>query len=107
MSEWTRVFDDYALAHELQRAGVAATPVLNIADLLNDPHFRARGTFVEMEHPLGFRETIYGEYVKTSRTRPAIRPGPAIGQDNEYVFKELLGVPEDRFQALVDEQVIY
>jgi benzylsuccinate CoA-transferase BbsF subunit len=107
LAEWTRTFNDYELAHLLQRHGVAAAPVLNVADLLHDPHYRARGTFIEVTHPLGFRETIYGAYVKMSRTEPAIRPGPSIGQDNEHVFKELLGIPEDRYRQLVEEQVIY
>jgi benzylsuccinate CoA-transferase BbsF subunit len=57
--------------------------------------------------PLGFRETIYGAYVKASRTRPQIRPGPAIGQDNDYVFRELLGLSEERYRQLIAEQVIY
>ena len=70
LAEWTRAFNDYELAHLLQRHGVAAAPVLNVADLLHDPHYRARGTFIEVTHPLGFRETIYGAYVKTSRTEP-------------------------------------
>jgi benzylsuccinate CoA-transferase BbsF subunit len=104
---WTREADDYELAAKLQREGVAATPVLDVADLLRDPHFEARGTFPEVTHPLGFKETIYGAYVKTSRIQPTIRPGPMIGQDNEYVFKELLGIPPDEFRRLMDEQVIY
>jgi benzylsuccinate CoA-transferase BbsF subunit len=107
LAEWTRTFNDYELAHLLQRHGVAAAPVLNVADLLHDPHYRARGTFIEVTHPLGFRETIYGAYVKMSRTEPAIRPGPSIGQDNEHVFKGLLGIPEGRYRQLVEEQVIY
>ena len=107
MAAWTPRFDDRELAATLQQHGVAAAPVLNVADLLSDPHFRARGTFVEVEHPLGFHETIYGAYVKTSRTEPRVRPGPWIGQDNEYVFQELLGVPNDRYRELVEQQVIY
>jgi benzylsuccinate CoA-transferase BbsF subunit len=107
LAAWTRTFDDYALAHLLQRTGVAAAPVLNVADLLRDPHYCARGTFIEVRHPLGFRETIYGAYVKTSRTQPDVRPGPRIGQDNDFVFKELLGVPETRYRQLVEQQVIY
>jgi benzylsuccinate CoA-transferase BbsF subunit len=103
----TAARDDRALAAELQRHGVPAAPVLNVADLYEDPHFRARGTFVEVEHPLGFRETIYGAYVKTSRTEPDVRPGPAMGQDNERVFLELLGLPPERYRELVDEQVIW
>lgn len=107
LAAWTANFSDYELAEHLQQHGVAAAPVLNIADLLNNPHYRARGTFIEVTHPLGFRETIYGAYVKTSRTEPNIRPGPAIGQDNEHVLKELLGLSQVDYDRLVEEQVIY
>ena len=107
LAAWTASFDDHELAERLQRHGVAAAPVLNVADLLHDPHYRARGTFIEVRHPLGFQETIYGAYVKTSRTQAVVRTGPIIGQDNEHVFKELLGMPEARYRRLVEEQVIY
>ena len=107
LAAWTRPFDDYELAHRLQRHGVAAAPVLNVADLLRDPHYRARGTFIEVQHPLGFPETIYGAYVKTSRTAPDVQTGPRMGRDNDFVFKQLLGVSEERYGQLIDEQVIY
>jgi benzylsuccinate CoA-transferase BbsF subunit len=107
LSEWTRQFDDYELAERLQQYGVAAAPVLNVADLLNDPHYKARDTFIEVRHPLGFTETIYGAYVKTSRTTPDVRPGPAMGSDNDHVFRELMGIPEARYRQLIDEQIIY
>ncbi len=107
LAAWTPGFDDRELAERLQREDVAAAPVMNVADLLDDPHYRARGTFIEVRHPLGFEETIYGAYVKTSRFQANVRPGPAIGQDNEYVFKELLGVSDERYRRLVDEKVIY
>jgi benzylsuccinate CoA-transferase BbsF subunit len=104
---WTRDQDDYALAAKLQENGVAAAPVLSVADLLHDPHYKARETFIEVTHPLGFRETIYGSYVKMSRSEPAIRPGPAIGGDNDHVFRELLGLPDAEYQRLIADEVIY
>ena len=107
LANWTAGFDDQELAARLQEVGVAAAPVLNVADLLENPHYRARETFIEVEHPLGFRETIYGSYVKTSRSDVEVRPGPVIGQDNEQVFQGLLGIPEERYRVLVEEQVIY
>ncbi len=107
IGEWTAQFDDRELAAKLQSHGVAAAPVLNVADLLGDPHFKARETFVEVTHPLGFRETIYGAYVKTSAFEAAVRPGPMIGQDNEHVFKELLGLSEAQYQELVERKIIY
>ncbi len=107
LAAWTAGIDDYELARRLQAAGVAATPVLNVADLLRDPHYRARGTFIEVRHPLGFKETIYGAYVKTSRSEIQVRTGPQIGQDNEKVFKGLLGMDDARYRALVESQTIY
>jgi benzylsuccinate CoA-transferase BbsF subunit len=107
LAAWTTAYDDRELAALLQRHGVAAAPVLNVADLLDDPHYRARGTFIEVRHPLGFSETIYGAYVKTSRTETRVRPGPMIGQDNEHVLKTLLGLSEARYRELVEAQVIY
>ncbi len=107
LSEWTRSQDDHALAARLQSHGVPAAPVLSVADLLHDPHYRARGTFLEVTHPLGFKETIYGSYVKLSKSEAAVRTGPMIGQDNEHVFRELLGIPEDRYRALVEGQIVF
>ena len=107
IAAWTADKNDAKLSERLQGQGVAAAPVLNVGDLLSDPHYRARGTFVEVDHPLGYRETIYGAYVKTSRTEARINPGPSIGQDNDYVLKELLGLSDERYRDLVEQQVIY
>ena len=107
LAQWTADFDDYALTEKLQAKGVAAAPVLNVADLLSSPHYKARGTFVEVTHPLGFQETIYGAYVKTSKTEAVVKPGPWVGQDNERVFKDVLGMDDERYQQLVEQKVIY
>ncbi len=107
ITAWTRRFTDYDLAKRLQSRGVAAAPVLNVADLLHDPHYRTRNTFIEVHHPLGFAETIYGAYVKTSRTEVSPQPGPRLGQDNDFVFTQLLGLSEARYRQLIEEQVIY
>ncbi len=107
LAAWTAQYDDRGLTQLLQGAGVAAAPVLNVGDLLDDPHYKARGTYIEVTHPLGFRETIYGAYVKTSRTQAAVEPGPVMGRDNERVFKEILGLDADRYDALVAAEIIY
>ncbi|MFN7950668.1 MAG: CoA transferase [bacterium] len=107
IATWTRTQEHRELANALQAQGVAATPVLSVADLLHDPHLKARGTFVNVVHPLGFEETIYGGYVKMSRTPAAVRTGPMLGQDNDRVFREILGLTEERYRALVESQVIF
>ncbi len=107
LAAWVSGGDDYELARHLQRHGVAATPILDVADLLHDPHYRARGTFIEVMHPLGFAETIYGSYVKCSRSEPRIQPGPVRGCDNEHVFRDLLGLSAARYRELIEREVIY
>jgi benzylsuccinate CoA-transferase BbsF subunit len=107
IAAWTADHNAAELSRTLQERGVAAAPVLAVADLIDDPHYKARGTFVEVVHPLGFRETIYGAYVKTSRTEARVNPGPWIGQDNDYVFRKLLGLSEERYRELVEREVIY
>lgn len=107
LAAWTAQHDDRELATLLQRHGVAAAPVLNVGDLLHDPHFAARKTFLEVVHPLGFRETIYGAYVKLSRTPAEVKTGPMIGQDNERAFREILGMGEERYRDLVERRIIY
>jgi len=107
LAAWTAAFDDYELAELLQSHGVAAAPVLNVADLLEDPHYRARETFIEVRHPLGFDETIYGAYVKTSRSEARVEPGPVLGRDNDHVFLDLMGLPPQRYEDLVTREIIY
>ncbi len=107
LAAWVAGHDDHKLADLLQEHGVAGVPVSSIADLLADPHFKARGTYVEVTHPLGFKETIYGSYVKSNKFVAAVRPGPMIGQDNDHVFKDLLGLPEERYRDLIEREIIY
>jgi len=107
VGRWTREFPDGELAQRLQALGIAAAPVLNVGDLLSNEHFKARGTFIEVTHPLGFRETIYDAYVKMSHVRPRVHSGPMIGQDNEAVFKGLMGMSAERYAELVEREVIF
>ena len=107
IGEWTERRDVTEVVELLQRHGVAAAPVTTTADLATDPHFRMRGTFVRATHPLGFEEPIYGTYVKMSGSQPVVRPGPSLGQDNEYVFKQLIGLSDEQYTDLAARQVIF
>ncbi len=40
------------------------------------------------------------------REEARVEPGPGIGRDNDFIFEQLLGLSEQRYRALVDEQVI-
>ncbi|MBE0479653.1 MAG: CoA transferase [Dehalococcoidia bacterium] len=108
VAEWTVNYTSREVTVILQSHGVAAAPFLNARDQHGDPHFREREIYVEVEHPRSGKETFYGIPWKLSETPGKIRgSGPMLGQDNEYIFKTLLGLPEGEFNRLANEKIIY
>ena len=98
---WTRGQDAFALAARLQAAGVPAGPVLRGPDLLDNPHYRARQTFVTVDHPQVGPKQYPGLPWKMSATPGAVRwPSPALGQHNRQIYGGLLGRPAAEIDAL-------
>ena len=101
LRRWTVRFEAGELTAALQAEGVAAFPVMNIEDQFLDPHFRERGAWVEMEHPMAGAEWLYGLAWRLSRTPGRIAsPAPLLGQHNERVLGGLLGVPREELRRL-------
>ncbi len=108
LRQWTVRFDAGELTADLQAEGVAAFPVMNIEDQFLDPHFRERGAWVEMEHPMAGAEWLYGLAWRLSRTPGRIAsPAPLLGQHNESVLGGLLGTPPDELRRLEASGAVY
>ncbi|MDE2684734.1 MAG: CoA transferase [Chloroflexota bacterium] len=108
VAKWTRTRTPEEATRLLQSAGVAAMPVMNIADQFADPHLNARGTYVEIDHPRVGAEMLYGVPWLFSGTPGSVRaPAPLLGQHNEYALTELLGMDDATVRRLSDEQVVY
>jgi crotonobetainyl-CoA:carnitine CoA-transferase CaiB-like acyl-CoA transferase len=104
VESWARRFTAAEVVSKLQENGVAAGLVQNAADLARDPQLKDRGFFVERPE-LGI--LIDATPIKLSRTRAEYkRKAPSPGQDNEYVFKELLGLSDEEMKALNEKGVI-
>ena len=81
--------------------GIPAGPILDVSQILADPHVKEREMFVEMDHPTLGRITVNGCAIKLMDTKPSVRtPAPALGQDNAAVYEGLLGLPAAEFAAL-------
>ena len=75
----------------LLEAGVPAGPILDYAQVVTDPHTRARDMVVEMEHPEAGTVHALGIPVKLSATPGTIRrPAPLLGQHTDEVLREWL-----------------
>ena len=108
ISAWTRTRSAPEITELLQARGVAAMPVMNIADQFADPHLNARETYVEVEHPRVGAEMVYGVPWRFSDTPGGVHnPAPLLGQHNDYVLGQVLGIDESRLNQLAAEQVVY
>jgi crotonobetainyl-CoA:carnitine CoA-transferase CaiB-like acyl-CoA transferase len=98
---WIRA---HTLAHAMKvflAEDVAAAPVYDAQQLLADEHLRARGTFVTVQDPDLGSVTVQAPVARLSETPGRIAHlGRALGADTETVYRELLGLDEDRLTAL-------
>jgi benzylsuccinate CoA-transferase BbsF subunit len=100
---WTSQRTREEVAGTLQKAGIAAAPVMNIEDQFTDPHYRERGVFVESEHPRVGAEWLPGIPWQLSDTPGQVRRhAPLLGEHNPYVFRDLLGLPQGEYTALTE-----
>ena len=107
ISEWTADKDPYEISHLLQQVGVPASPVMRGPDLLEDPHYKARGTFVEVDHKQVGPKMYPGIPFKMSATPGEVRwAAPALGQHNRLVYGEVLGMTGDEIDRLEERGVI-
>jgi crotonobetainyl-CoA:carnitine CoA-transferase CaiB-like acyl-CoA transferase len=93
--------------NELDQAGIPSGPVNSIAQVAKDPHLKAREMILEVEHPVMGILPLLGFPVKLSATPGTVRLPPAtLGQHNQEVYRELLGMTEEELAALRQEGVI-
>jgi len=112
LTQWTSGQDRYAVMDLLQAAGVPAGAVQDAADRLErDPQLAARGHFTMLGNDEVDPMALEGLPVHLGRT-PAhsggrLRRGPPLlGQDNDYVLGEILGLDAEARAALLDEGVL-
>lgn len=90
----------------LDAAGITCGPVASFADILAEPHYRARGTVTEVRDPDFGPLTTYGPCPKFSVSRTGLRASaPRMGEHNGEVYGAL-GMSEDELAALRVQKVI-
>lgn len=100
IAAWTVPQPVDQLAARLQEAGVAATASASSLDLVADPLLWARGFFVEVTDGAGRTKTTTGAPWRMSRPARIERGAPLLGEHDDYVLGELLGLSEEERRAL-------
>lgn len=107
IASYTSSHDRYEVMSLLQKAGIAAAPVLYPGELLTDTHFVQRGFFEESTHPYAGTQLLPGMLYKMSHTPCRIRfPAPLFGEHNRYVYNEILDLSEDDIEQLTKVEII-
>ncbi|MFW6126450.1 MAG: CaiB/BaiF CoA transferase family protein [Chloroflexota bacterium] len=106
VGQWTRTRDRDRTVNELCEAGLAAAPSRDARDLYADRHLRAREALVAIDHPELGELQLVGAPWKMTGGKLATDRAPLLGEHNEYVLQDLLGLTGDEVAELRAAQVI-
>jgi len=102
VEEWTVNYTPQEVMRKMQKAGVPAGVVASGEDLVADPQLNHRRTHVVLEHPEIGRHIYQAPPYRFSKTPHKLTmPAPCLGQHNEYVLKEILGMSDEEIADLV------
>lgn len=105
LTEWTTCITAEQATEMLHSVGVSAGVVQTGQDINNDPQSKARGFYEYLEHPvLGIHKYNHPSF-RLSRTPAKLKKGHCLGEHNEYVFTQLLGMPDEEFATLSQQGV--
>jgi benzylsuccinate CoA-transferase BbsF subunit len=100
ISEWTPSFGPEELQDLLQAKGVPAGVVGTTEDLFNDPQLQHRGHFRTLNHTHMGPVPYDGPSFRLSKTPDTQFAAPCLGEHNELVLKEFLGMTDEEVVAL-------
>jgi crotonobetainyl-CoA:carnitine CoA-transferase CaiB-like acyl-CoA transferase len=101
VEQWTAEHPAEYVMNHLQKAVVPAGLVATAEDLHKDPQLAHRQHYRQLNHPVigpHFYETPAFRFSKTPVSLE--RPAPCLGEHNQYICTEILGLKEEEFHTL-------
>ena len=105
---WTAERTPEATTALLQSAGVPAAPMLTSGEgIVNDPQATHREAFRWLDHAeIGSMLYTTPSYRLSATPAGVTKAAPCLGEDNEYVYKDILGYSDDEIAEFLVEGVI-
>ena len=101
ISQWTATQNARSVMERLQAVGVPAGQIMDEADAFADPHHRDRGFWQPLDHPeIPERSMEHAGplFRMDGHLNTVRRAAPRLGEDNEYVYKEILGFSDEKYR---------
>lgn len=108
VGEWTSTQTPHYVMERLQGVDVIAGAAQNSRDLCEvDPQLAQRGVFFELDHPVIGEALFEGNPMNFSSPMEDIwRSAPLLGEDNHYVWGQIVGLGADEIAELEEEGII-
>ena len=108
IAEWTKTVDGDEIYHKVQAGGIPSGVVRSQGELMeDDEQLKARGFFVEVEHPEAGGLSYPSAPYRLSETPWTVeRPAPTLGEHNEAVYSGLLGYSKEELVKLREAGII-
>lgn len=91
----------------MEDAQVVASPIYRVEDIVNDPTYHERNDVITVDDPELGEVRMQAVLPHLSNHGGAVwRTGPALGEDNELVFKNYVGMRDDEFDKLTAANII-
>lgn len=103
---WTLQHDKFTVMHKMGDAGIPCGAVFDSQDVLNDPHLRERGMVRTLEHPTRGEMTMPTCAVQLDDSPLELKPAPLLGEHNDEVYQDLLGLSPEAVRELEKEGVV-
>ncbi len=103
---WFKTRTKEEIFHTCAEWRIPAAPVSNPEDIINDPHFQARGFWVELEHPEVGSLIYPGAPFKMSATPGRAVRAPLLGEHNEEIYCGRLGYSREDMGKLRQTGII-
>ncbi len=105
---WTSTLTIDELETKMIAAGVPAGKIYRAQEMLDDPHFKARESIIELDHPRWGSLKMQNVFPKLSRTPGVVRSlaPQTVGEHSAEIYAERLGVDEAAFQGLQARGVV-
>lgn len=107
VSAFTSAHARDALCDLLRANRVPCAPVRELGEVVADEHLHSRGMLQEIEHPeLGTITVPHSPLRYNGEERLPLVPSPSLGEHNEAILCDWLGIDRAEFERLVDEEVV-